>query len=100
MPRPALDLPIAGLLNLWHCRFMAKSSNFAKFLETDQLAELGPGPRLGVQTEASLERQLEALLEDSALSRQRQELVRALILLWHDHLDPAHTLAQNIEGPD
>ena len=79
---------------------MSKALDLAKFLQTDQLAELGPGPRPGVQTEASLERQLQPLLEDSGLSRERQELVHGLILLWHDHLDAAHTLAQNVEGPD
>src|SRR4029077_17259605 len=54
----------------------------------------------GVQSEADINQQLTPLLRALALSAESQELIRALILLWHDHLDPAHKIAQNVEGPD
>ena len=71
-----------------------------KLLVTPEPAELGPGPRAGVQTADSLARALEASFRSSALPVQRQALLRALVLLWHDHLDAAHEIAQNIPDSD
>jgi len=69
-------------------------------LVTPELAELGPGPRPGIQPEAALTRAVEAGLAGRKLASERQQLVRALVLLWHDHLDTAHRLAQEIENAD
>ncbi len=74
--------------------------DFHPFLETPELAELGPGPREGVQTAAALQQQLKPLFKQSGLSAQRQELIHALVLLWHDHLDEAHTIAQGVDNSD
>jgi hypothetical protein len=74
--------------------------NFNEFLATAELAELGPGLRKGVQSQDTLEAQLRPLLDASGLGPERQELIRALLLLWHDHLDAAHSISQNINGPD
>src|SRR5436190_22007580 len=71
-----------------------------KFLNTPDVPELGPGPRKGVQSEASLDEQLGPILSDSKLSKRGRELVRGTILLWHDHFEPAHEIAQNIEDAD
>jgi hypothetical protein len=67
-------------------------------LMTPELAALGPGPREGVQPEAALRRQVQSALRESRLNSERQQLVTALVLLWHDHLEPAHLIAQNITG--
>lgn len=79
---------------------MSKRSDFMKFLSTPESAELGPGPRAGVTPQAELEAELKPLLSGSVLTEERQQLVRALILLWHDHLDAAHGIAQDIDNPD
>lgn len=72
----------------------------AKYLDTVQLADLGPGPRPGVSPERELNESLIKVFKETRLPEREQQLVRALVLLWHDHLDAAHTLAQSIENPD
>ena len=79
---------------------MSKPLDLMQFLSTPEPAQLGPGPRAGVTPQADLEAKLNPLFADSALSDERQQLVRALILLWHDHLDAAHGIAQDIDNPD
>lgn len=62
--------------------------------------ELGPGPRAGVLSPSDLEKKLISFPGVDQFARPRLELIRALILLWHDHLDPAHTIVQAIETRD
>jgi len=62
--------------------------------------ELGPKPRPGVHSETELETVFKSLLPESQLPSASRDLVRALVLLWHDHLDAAHTISQDIENPD
>jgi hypothetical protein len=69
-------------------------------LATDEPPELGPGPRAGVMSEAMLNSKMDSLLATTRLSSTRQQLVRSLVLLWHDHLDASHTISQGIENPD
>src|SRR5215510_5913011 len=76
------------------------SAQMVKLLATPELAGLGPGPRLGVQSEDALSEVLDQILKTAKLSLERQDLVRALILLWHDHLDSSHSIAQAIENSD
>jgi hypothetical protein len=71
-----------------------------RLIETPSLPNLGPDPRSGIENAASLNKKLDAILNESKAASENQQLIRALILLWHDHLDPAHTLAQEVEGPD
>lgn len=70
------------------------------FLATADSPELGPGPRSGVRSEAELEAELESVLREGKLPAASRALIRALILLWHDHLDASHTISQSIEKPD
>ncbi len=65
-----------------------------------ELPELGPGPRPGVKSLSTLEAMLEAGLSAGQSPGAGRDLVRALVLLWHDHLEAAHHIAQEIENSD
>jgi len=69
-------------------------------LDTPEPAELGPGPRKGVLQEAALNRDLDKLFSSTDLPKERQQLIRALLLLWHDHFEPSHSISQSIENAD
>jgi hypothetical protein len=71
-----------------------------QFFDTRDTPELGPGPRAGVRALATLQDQFNRSAGVAALCDSRRELVRALVLLWHDHFDAAHTIAQAVETPD
>jgi hypothetical protein len=68
------------------------------FFETPEPPDLGSDPRAGVLPEKVLNSKLSAILKSSSVANQ--ELLRALILLWHDHCDSAHSIAQAIENPN
>jgi hypothetical protein len=69
-------------------------------LETPELAALGPGPRAGRQSIPDLDRALAAIFGPAKKSTEPQALIRALVLLWHDHLDAAHSLSQDVPTAD
>jgi hypothetical protein len=79
---------------------MSALTEFQKLLATAEPPDLGPGPRPGVESESTLQRRLDGLLTQATLPKQNAELIRALTLLWHDHLDASHVIAQNIESAD
>jgi hypothetical protein len=70
-----------------------------KLFDTLQPPELGPGPRPGVKSEAELKKSLDKLLGNSNTQTEPSQLILALVLLWHDHLDSAHEIAQGIANP-
>jgi hypothetical protein len=61
-------------------------------LATETPADLGPGPRPGTLPLASLQSRLDALV---GRDPRGTAALRALILLWHDHHEPAHDLVQD-----
>jgi hypothetical protein len=67
------------------------SAGVEGLLETETLPELGPGPRAGVQTVEELRSRFKKLGDADS------ELAFAVVFLWHDHLDEAHTIAQGVE---
>jgi hypothetical protein len=76
---------------------MIQLSELLNLLDTPEPPELGPEPRAAVLSEKELSRRLEALF---AADGEKKELIRALILLWHDHLDASHSISQGIAGAD
>lgn len=76
------------------------TTQIKQLLATPDLPSLGPEVRAGVLSEPELNAKLAPLLRAAKLSAVRQELVRSLLLLWHDHLDASHTISQGIETPD
>jgi len=69
-------------------------------LETPEPAALGPSPRAGRHAIPTLEGALEPVFAAAKFTSQKQTLIRALIFLWHDHLDEAHTLSQEVPNSD
>ncbi len=69
-------------------------------LGTPEAAELGPTIRPGTLPEAEIDQELNNDAQISKLPAEKQKLIRSLMLLWHDHLDSSHTLAQAINNPD
>jgi hypothetical protein len=67
------------------------AADIENLLNTAQAPELGPHRRPGTKSIAEI---------DNALGANANPLVRATVLLWHDHLDEAHTVAQAFENPD
>jgi hypothetical protein len=75
-------------------------SAFADLFATGEPPQLGPGPRAGVEPEAGLGVKLDKVLKGGDLSPATQQLIRAVVLLWHDHLDAAHAIVQRLETAD
>jgi hypothetical protein len=93
-------IPLAQGPGLSKAFRVSSQDGIETLLATPEPPDLGPGPRPGVQDEIALEKQLKPLFVSEEMPVQKQQLVRALILLWHDHLDHAHEIAQDIATPD
>jgi hypothetical protein len=96
-PREFTWADAAGFLTV---AAMNRMQTFEALLTTPEPADLGPGPRAGVLPPAEIDQRLAAAFREIALPTTVQQLVRGLLLLWHDHLDLAHTVAQRIENRD
>lgn len=73
---------------------------FQDLLTTAELPELGPGPRAKVQSATELNRAVDMIAAGLRLERPGLDLVRGLVLLWHDRLEEGHVIAQQIESAD
>ena len=71
-----------------------------QLLATCEPPELGPKSRSSSQPKQALNSSLDLAFREVMLPPVNQQLVRSLILLWHDHLDASHTISQGIENPD
>src|SRR5262245_53270044 len=70
------------------------------FLRTEELADLGPRKRIRALPQAELDLRLNDAFQEVHLTPALQDLLRATIYLWHDHLDESHRIAQEIETQD
>ncbi len=68
--------------------------------QTPQPPDLGPGPRPGITAESALRAQFSELTRQLKLPPRRAELLLGSLLWWHDHLQAAHALAQQIPDAD
>lgn len=62
-------------------------------------AGLGPGPRTDALASAVVSKRVEAAFTTHGRPR-RAELIRSLLLLWHDHLDASHRISQDEHSSD
>lgn len=67
-----------------------KRADIFDLLNTPEIPELGAGPRKGIASEKELYARLRKL--------GAGDLLRATVLLWHDHLEAAHQIVQSIEN--
>jgi len=70
-----------------------------RLLDTPELAALGPEQRARTLTVSEIDLDLRGALE-GRLTPPVRDLFRAGIYLWHDHLDAAHSIVQDLETPD
>lgn len=68
--------------------------------QTPQPPDLGPGPRSGITAEPVLRTQFAELTRSFHLPPRRADLLLGSLLWWHDHLDAAHGIAQQIPDAD
>ena len=71
-----------------------------QLLVTPQPPALGPARRAGTLAEPELATALDPMLARAKVSAPTGELIRALLLLWHDHLEASHSISQGIENTD
>jgi len=71
------------------------TGEFWELIETDDLPDLGPGPRAGVLPENELRTKVDAWLAQQSFARRAANQFRAGALLWHDHHDAAHAIVQD-----
>lgn len=64
-------------------------------IATDDLPDLGPGPRAGVLPAAELLTKVDAWLAERKFTSRTAKLFRAAALLWHDHHEAAHAIVQD-----
>jgi len=73
------------------------AATIQKLLTARSIPALGPGPRPGTLSIREIEEWLDQSPSEVQRPQQR-ELTRALVYLWNDHLDQAHSIAQSIEN--
>jgi hypothetical protein len=78
----------------------AVTTQILQLLATPAPPALGPESRPGVLSVAALNAKLDALFTAANFPSTQQQLIRALLLLWHDHLDASHDISQGIENAD
>jgi len=71
-----------------------------RLMEMAELPSLGPDARPGVLSVSAIDEALKGCFREAELTPAVRDLFRAGMYLWHDHLDAAHVIAQDIEAAD
>lgn len=69
-------------------------------LETPEPAHLTMQKRAGTMSIDAVNAAVAKILGPTEMPRLAKEAARAAVLLWHDHFDAAHEIAQDIENSD
>ena len=64
-------------------------------IATAELPALGPEVRPNVKSPSQLQREFDLLFSKTKGTQPAKDLIRAAALLWHDHLDAAHSIVQD-----
>jgi hypothetical protein len=76
------------------------STSIESLFATPAAADLGPRARSGVWTAAEAEEKTGAACASAHVRGTNADCLRALVLLWHDHLDDAHRIVQDLSGAE
>jgi len=71
-----------------------------ELFETPELPSLGPKRRPAILPVRELLDRLNSSLHQSPIHERNRQLVRSVLLLWHDHLDESHSISQGIDDSD
>jgi hypothetical protein len=71
-----------------------------RVIRTETLPALDNRRRDGTKSEAEVRSELVPLIEAGRLQEANHQLILGAALLWHDHLESAHQIAQEIESAD
>jgi len=72
----------------------------AQLIATATPPGLGPESREDAWPLEECQLEIDQALKSCGIDPPAANLIRAAILLWHDHLDPSHTISQSIKTPD
>jgi len=75
----------------------SKSVAFWSIVATQEIPELGPGPRRSLLSQRDLEARMAAFAREQELEGKTSDLLLASALLYHDHHDPAHDIVQDLK---
>lgn len=71
-----------------------------ELLDSGGLAGLGPEARPGRSGLDRIEASMDAIVSAAGMSDRDAACLRGLVLVWHDYLDEAHALVQDLPGGD
>lgn len=69
-------------------------------IDTPDLPSLGPERRGSVKPPGRLRSEVEAWMSVLPVSDRTRQLILGAALLWHDHLDESHSIAQDIPSAE
>ena len=68
--------------------------------DTTEVPGLGPEARSGIRSVEDVSQEVESVCRGIRLKGPEAVCLRALALVWQDHLDEAHGLVQDLSGPE